>query len=133
MTGFQDNPAMWRKSSASGASGCVEVAFVDGAVLVRDSKNPSGSVLQVPPSAWRRFIATQGRPSASQDAPHAELRAIAVTICKIAKGVDAISQAMLRLAPVQERGPPVKPNPRDIKGFVGLAAATPGRTPALPT
>ena len=61
MTHLQDNSVMWRKSSASGASGCVEVAFVDGAVLVRDSKNPSGPVLQVAPSAWRHFTAAQGR------------------------------------------------------------------------
>ncbi len=67
MTRFHDNPVMWRKSSASQASGCVEVAFVDGAVLIRDSKNPSGPVLQVPSSAWRRFMAAQCRRSASQE------------------------------------------------------------------
>ena len=32
--------AAWKKSSYSNASGCVEVAFVDGAIAVRDSKDP---------------------------------------------------------------------------------------------
>ena len=50
--------AIWRKSSRSGASGaCVEVCIVDGAVLVRDSKNPDGPVLTFTPEAWAEFVA----------------------------------------------------------------------------
>jgi Domain of unknown function (DUF397) len=48
----------WHKSSRSGATGaCVEVRVVDGAVQVRDSKNPDGPVLTVPPDAWAEFVA----------------------------------------------------------------------------
>jgi hypothetical protein len=47
----------WRKSAASGLSGCVEVA-VDamGFVLVRDSKDPNGPNLRFTPSEWTSFI-----------------------------------------------------------------------------
>ena len=41
--------ANWRKSSASGANGCVEVAFVEGQVAVRDSKDRAGPVLVFDP------------------------------------------------------------------------------------
>lgn len=48
----------WRKSSYSEAGNCVEVAIQkDGElVAVRDSKNPGGGVLFVPPQAWQSFI-----------------------------------------------------------------------------
>ena len=51
--------AVWRKSSYSGGSGgeCVEVAHgADGAVPVRDSKDPAGPVLVFGPDAWRAFL-----------------------------------------------------------------------------
>jgi len=44
--------ASWRKSSRSGANGCVEVAFVDGRVAVRDSKDRGGPVLVFDPHEW---------------------------------------------------------------------------------
>jgi hypothetical protein len=46
----------WRKSSYSGNNGgqCVEVAAT-GRVLVRDSKNPRGAVLEFAPETWRKF------------------------------------------------------------------------------
>jgi hypothetical protein len=45
----------WRKSSFSGSeANCVEVAARDR-VLVRDTKDKSGAVLQFAPAAWRRF------------------------------------------------------------------------------
>ena len=48
--------ARWCKSSRSTANAnCVEVAVLDGAVAVRDSKNPTGGVLAVPPPAWATF------------------------------------------------------------------------------
>ncbi|HCA87861.1 MAG TPA: DUF397 domain-containing protein [Streptomyces sp.] len=52
--------ATWRKSSHSGSTGgdCVEVAggCSDGAVPVRDSKNPDGPVLVFGADAWQTFI-----------------------------------------------------------------------------
>jgi hypothetical protein len=50
--------AAWRKSSRSGpyTDNCVEVAFVDGAIAVRDSKNPAGAVLVFTPGEWDAFV-----------------------------------------------------------------------------
>jgi hypothetical protein len=48
--------AHWRKSTRStDKSNCVEVAVTTGAVVVRDSKNPAGGTLAVPPHAWTAF------------------------------------------------------------------------------
>jgi hypothetical protein len=47
----------WRTSTASNGTNCVEVAFTDQVILVRDSMNRSGAMLSVPPPAWRAFIA----------------------------------------------------------------------------
>jgi hypothetical protein len=51
--------AHWRKSARSGpySDNCVEVAFVDGAIAVRDSKDPSGAVLVFTPGEWDAFVA----------------------------------------------------------------------------
>ncbi|WP_455357500.1 DUF397 domain-containing protein [Streptomyces sp. SYSU K217416] len=48
----------WRKSSYSNASGgeCVEVAACPHTVHVRDSKNPEGPALALPPGAWTAFL-----------------------------------------------------------------------------
>ncbi|WP_405393436.1 DUF397 domain-containing protein [Microbispora hainanensis] len=60
----------WRKSRRSGnGSNCVEIAVVDAAqvraqykvdaerlYLVRDSKDPDGSVLAFTPSEWDAFV-----------------------------------------------------------------------------
>jgi uncharacterized protein DUF397 len=48
--------AVWRKSTRSSNNGCVEVAFVDRHVAVRDSKNRGGSVLVFTPAEWQAFI-----------------------------------------------------------------------------
>jgi hypothetical protein len=48
--------AEWRKSSWSGHDGCVEVAFVEGGVAVRDSKDRSGSVLRFTAQEWEAFV-----------------------------------------------------------------------------
>jgi hypothetical protein len=51
--------AVWRKSTRSGAysDNCVEVAFLDGAIAVRDSKRPDGPALVVTPAEWGFFVA----------------------------------------------------------------------------
>lgn len=48
--------ANWRKSTWSGPDGCVEVAFVEGGVAVRDSKDRGGPVLQFTVQEWEAFI-----------------------------------------------------------------------------
>jgi hypothetical protein len=48
--------AQWTKSSHSQSGSCVEVAFVDGAIAVRDSKDRSGPVLIYTPAEWEAFI-----------------------------------------------------------------------------
>ncbi|MGY0062036.1 DUF397 domain-containing protein [Streptomyces sp. LZ34] len=47
----------FRKSSYSnGTDECVEVATnVPDAVAIRDSKNPDGPILRIPPTAWTAF------------------------------------------------------------------------------
>jgi len=53
----RDSTFIWRKSSASGASGgCVEVAQADSSVLVRDSRNRSGAVLVFTCAQWHRLM-----------------------------------------------------------------------------
>jgi Domain of unknown function (DUF397) len=48
--------ATWRKSSFSGANGCVEVAVVEDQVVVRDSKDRDGAVLVFTGDEWRTFL-----------------------------------------------------------------------------
>jgi hypothetical protein len=49
--------AAWRKSSYSSETGgnCVEVAYADGMVAVRDSKNPAQPALILAASTWKRL------------------------------------------------------------------------------
>jgi hypothetical protein len=49
---------LWMKSTLSFANGnCVEVAFLpDGAVAVRNSRDPEGPVLEFTPDEWSAFI-----------------------------------------------------------------------------
>jgi hypothetical protein len=51
-----DRAVTWRKSSYSGNNGgqCVEVA-APCRVLVRDSKNPHGTVLEFSRETWLKF------------------------------------------------------------------------------
>lgn len=47
----------WRKATASGGGGCVEVApLPDGGVAVRDSKDQSGPVLTFNRREWVSFL-----------------------------------------------------------------------------
>jgi hypothetical protein len=47
----------WRSSRYSGKIGdCVEIASEDGSVLVRDSRQRSGPVLQFSPDLWSSFM-----------------------------------------------------------------------------
>jgi hypothetical protein len=49
--------AKWQKSSHSSANGqCVEVAHLDQAVAVRDSKNPNGPRLIFTRHEWESFV-----------------------------------------------------------------------------
>lgn len=49
--------AAWRTSTRSSATNCVEVATLDGAVAVRDSKDRGGPVLMFTRTPWREFLA----------------------------------------------------------------------------
>jgi hypothetical protein len=50
--------ATWRRSSASDAGDCVEVAYVDGTIAVRDTKDcGNGPVLTFNEQEWTAFLA----------------------------------------------------------------------------
>lgn len=47
----------WRKASASGNNGCVELApLADGGIAVGDSKDPAGPVLSFTRHEWVSFL-----------------------------------------------------------------------------
>jgi hypothetical protein len=49
--------ARWRKSNASGDGGCVEVAYTDGVIGVRDTKDSgTGPVLLFTAQEWTAFL-----------------------------------------------------------------------------
>jgi Domain of unknown function (DUF397) len=50
--------ARWFKSTRSGPNcdNCVEVAFVEQAIAVRDSKDPSGPALIFTTAEWDAFV-----------------------------------------------------------------------------
>jgi len=48
--------AEWHKSSQSGMNGCVEVAFVEDKVGVRDSKDRGGPLLVFTTHEWAAFL-----------------------------------------------------------------------------
>jgi Domain of unknown function (DUF397) len=48
--------AQWRKSTRSGTSNCVEVAFLDRHVVIRDSKDRRGPVLAFTVAEWHAFL-----------------------------------------------------------------------------
>jgi len=50
-------PAAWRKGSASAdQGGCVEISAHESFVLVRDSKNANGVMLEIPSASWHELI-----------------------------------------------------------------------------
>jgi hypothetical protein len=53
--------ARWRKPSGSGDTGCVEVAFANGWIGVRDTKDGgTGPLLTFTEREWRTFLAGAG-------------------------------------------------------------------------
>ena len=47
----------WRKAQRSVGNGaCVELAFVDGMIAMRDSKDPDGLVLMYTAAEWGAFL-----------------------------------------------------------------------------
>lgn len=47
----------WRKSSYSGGTGnCVEIAWPNENITVRDSKHPTGPTLTLPTPAWQALL-----------------------------------------------------------------------------
>jgi hypothetical protein len=53
---LQQCSLIWKKSTASGSAGCVEVARANEMLLVRDSKDPSGSILTFSGAEWKEFL-----------------------------------------------------------------------------
>ena len=49
-------PLRWRKSTRSGANACVEVAFLDDQVAVRDSKHQHQAALVFTHTEWQAFL-----------------------------------------------------------------------------
>jgi len=47
----------WRKSSRCATRECIEVAGRDGKILLRDSAQPQGAVLQCSAIEWRSLTA----------------------------------------------------------------------------
>ena len=56
MAGLERTDIVWRKSETSADGNCVEVAFGDVVVLVRNSKDPSGPVLSFSGPEWSAFL-----------------------------------------------------------------------------
>jgi hypothetical protein len=46
----------WQKSSFSGGHDCVEVGADGDQILLRDSKDPNGTVLSFTPDEWDAFV-----------------------------------------------------------------------------
>jgi len=47
---------VWRKASFCGSGECVEVAELNGMVVMRDSKDPHGPTLRYTTEEWRSFV-----------------------------------------------------------------------------
>jgi hypothetical protein len=53
---FEPSKIVWCTSTASGGSNCVEVAFAEDSVLVRDSKDRSSPALEFTLAEWSAFL-----------------------------------------------------------------------------
>jgi hypothetical protein len=61
MTELAPSVPNWRKATASqGSQGCVELAKIDGAIGIRDSKDPAGPKLFIDRDAWRALASRVG-------------------------------------------------------------------------
>ncbi len=59
LTNVADRDLRWRKASRSANDGaCVEVALLNGQIVVRDSRNPGGSWLRYSAQSWHDFISS---------------------------------------------------------------------------
>jgi hypothetical protein len=54
--GSNESAPAWKKATASGVSGCVEVAVIGGKIAVRDSKHTDGDILTYAPNEWCVFL-----------------------------------------------------------------------------
>ncbi|MFI6762022.1 DUF397 domain-containing protein [Micromonospora sp. NPDC050417] len=64
MTGLDLTQATWRTSRRSSGNGnCVEVAILDDAVAVRDTKDRPGPVLVFGTAGWNAFVSRAGEGS----------------------------------------------------------------------
>ncbi|BCB80199.1 hypothetical protein GCM10022251_06320 [Phytohabitans flavus] len=61
---LEDAGIIWRKSTKSGDSECLEFAAVGDLVLIRDSKDAGGPRLQFLNDAWRSFVSALRAPDA---------------------------------------------------------------------
>jgi Domain of unknown function (DUF397) len=55
-SGARLNQPAWRKASFCASGECVEVAQQDNMIVLRDSKEPRGSVLRYTAEEWRSFV-----------------------------------------------------------------------------
>jgi hypothetical protein len=70
-----DQPALlWRRSRACNPTECVEVAFRQDRVLVRDSKNLEAGVLEFTRDTWRAFLLDLSRLEPCRGSPKAVCR-----------------------------------------------------------
>jgi len=56
MSSSPEQKYMWRKSTRSGANGCVEVLLDPTAVGIRDSKDAASPEIYVDAADWRAFV-----------------------------------------------------------------------------
>lgn len=56
-TSIRTPERVWRRASRCASSGCVEIAFTEGGVAVRDSKREDSPVLVYDRSEWEIFVA----------------------------------------------------------------------------
>jgi Domain of unknown function (DUF397) len=48
--------AVWRRGSRCSGNNCMEIAFVDNRIAMRDSKDEQGPVLMFASSEWHAFL-----------------------------------------------------------------------------